>query len=194
MSWLAAAQIGSTLIGGQMAAKGQASANRTNIKLAREQMSFQERMSSTAHQRQVADMRKAGLNPILSATQGGSSTPSGATTTVQNERLQQAQMLSQLAMNVAQTRNIDANTAKSLAETSILTPKATVMGELAKYMQATARDDSLLRKSAELVTNGLEGVGKLLHDITHYKGHEVPTQKSDKKKPLEILVKKKIGN
>lgn len=42
---------------------------------------FQERLSNTAHAREIKDLRSAGLNPILSAKYGGSSTPSGSVAT-----------------------------------------------------------------------------------------------------------------
>ncbi|AYQ58817.1 DNA pilot protein [Termite gut associated microvirus 1] len=44
---------------------------------AREQMAFQERMFRNRHTYEVEDLKRAGLNPILSAHSGGS-TPSGA--------------------------------------------------------------------------------------------------------------------
>jgi hypothetical protein len=42
---------------------------------------FTSNMANTAHQRQMADMRAAGLNPILSARHGGANTPTGPTPT-----------------------------------------------------------------------------------------------------------------
>lgn len=62
------------------AASAQKEANAANIKSSREQMQFQEYMSSTAHQRAVQDLRAAGINPLMAAG-AAASTPSGAMAT-----------------------------------------------------------------------------------------------------------------
>lgn len=59
--------------------------NRAAQGAANRQMDFQREMASTQHQREVADLRAAGLNPILSATGGsGAASPGGALAQVGN--------------------------------------------------------------------------------------------------------------
>lgn len=96
---------------------------------------FSERMSSTAHQREVVDLRRAGLNPMLSANRGASA-PQGALSNVTegaSRGVSTALQIQQAKANIdvlhAQAENLRATTRSSTAgamRTEAMTP-----GELA---------------------------------------------------------------
>ena len=72
--FMAAATLGAAALG----AYGQHRANKASKESVREQMAFQESQSSSAVQRQMRDMKAAGINPMLAGRFGGASSPAGA--------------------------------------------------------------------------------------------------------------------
>lgn len=105
---------------------------------AQKQMDFQREMSDTSFQRQLADLKAAGVNPMLLSKLGGASTPMGAMPIVVNPYAEGARAFSAAQQSGAAVA--DAETRQMLSE--------------AQYKQIDAAADKL---KAELQNVPLEG-------------------------------------
>lgn len=163
MAWIAA---GAAIGGALLSRSGQSSANKSNQNLNAENRAFQERMSSTAHQREAKDLEAAGLNRILSVKQSGASTPGGSVAKMENTN-KDLGTVANSAMNatlmVQQLKNAKAQEAKTNAETVLTVNQAKKSGieaslwdQASEFLPGKQTYDSIKQKGQDISTKLLD--------------------------------------
>lgn len=144
---------GASIIGGERA-------NRANAKESKRNRKFQERMSSTAHQREVKDLIAAGLNPILSATGGGgASTPGGSMARMENSARD-------VSSNISKTAQLKTQIEATKAGTNLNNEQAAVAAETAKLVKEKILTEQATAKNMASNANIREMESELFTDLT----------------------------
>lgn len=150
-------------------------ANKANLAESKLNRAFQERMSNTAYQRGMNDMKKAGLNPTLAFMQGGASSPSGSTANVtpaSASGLGDFALKATTGMGTLKTQQTAVQQQQSMNESSIKLNAATAAKHIAdvdRTRAETAKTKSetkgLGRKEAEgdLWSKFYKGIGNMLN-------------------------------
>lgn len=167
MGWLSA---GLGLLGNIFSARsaesGASAANAANAAEAQKNRDFQLMMSSTAHQREVEDLRKAGLNPILSAM-GGSGAPmgSGSMASFDNTKAissnilaNSAKMVSEMMLNRELVKTERTKQAVNAAQVGVNNATALATAVNAAANTANARANTQNAQSRSLQASGYLGI------------------------------------
>lgn len=154
---------GGALAGGLLSMSGAQKANEMNLDIARENREWQGWMSNTAHQREVSDLKSAGLNPILSVN-AGASTPAGSTATMQNANEGLAASVKDAMAFKLQMEKQNEEIGLIKAQTSkAKTEERTLRGD-AKKSEILENLYGLGKKGLEHIQKGLETGAKNIRD------------------------------
>lgn len=166
--------VGGAVAAGGLGLFGGVLANAQNAQQAKKQMEFQAGMSNTSWQRGVADMKAAGINPMLAFQQGGASTPTGAMAKMDNaigqgisSALAMRSLVAELenkdaqntlnthlgtkaladaTLSASNTKTSDVNRAAVEATLSAIKAKAKAEEEKAKYDYKASKYDAIMSR------------------------------------------------
>lgn len=158
---------GASLLGGM-------EANSARGKEAQTNREFQEYMSNTSYRRGMADMKAAGLNPMLAFSQGGASVPSGSMATFENPYLSAAQAYASATSAGAAAQQ--AETASSIGDETVMKIKQEISNLKSTEEQVKAVTQNLGVEYQNLIKHGynLTEVGNQLRAAVDKIRVEIP--------------------